>query len=108
MRATVPLVQEKIEKLSQYPDCVALPLRAGRAPTAPIRRRARAAAEALEPVEPWEAARIEEALRALAERLGQKPREAFAPIRLAVTGSKVSPGLFESLELLGRESRSRG
>ena len=47
--------------------------------------------------------RIEEALRALAERLGQKPREAFEPIRLAVTGSKVSPGLFESLELLGKE-----
>ena len=56
-----------------------------------------------QPVEPWEAARIEEALRALAERLGQKPREAFGPIRLAVTGSKVSPGLFESLELLGKE-----
>ena len=32
-----------------------------------------------------------------------KPREAFQPIRIAVTGSKVSPGLFESLELLGRE-----
>ncbi len=34
---------------------------------------------------------------------GLKPREAFAPIRLAVTGSKISPGLFESLELLGRD-----
>jgi glutamyl/glutaminyl-tRNA synthetase len=43
------------------------------------------------------------ALRELAERLGLKPRDAFQPIRLAVTGSKVSPGLFESLELLGRE-----
>ena len=32
-----------------------------------------------------------------------KPRQAFAPIRVAVTGSKVSPGLYESLELLGRE-----
>jgi glutamyl-tRNA synthetase len=32
-----------------------------------------------------------------------KPREAFGPIRLAITGSKVSPGLFESLELLGRD-----
>jgi glutamyl-tRNA synthetase len=36
-------------------------------------------------------------------RLGLKPREAFQPIRLALTGSKVSPGLFESLELLGRD-----
>ena len=42
-------------------------------------------------------------LRALADELGEKPRQAFEPIRLAVTGSKVSPGLFESLELLGRE-----
>jgi MFS family permease len=37
------------------------------------------------------------------ERLGLKPRQGFQPIRLAVTGSKVSPGLFESLELLGRD-----
>ena len=39
----------------------------------------------------------------LAEELGQKPRQAFEPIRIAVTGSKVSPGLFESLELLGKD-----
>jgi glutamyl-tRNA synthetase len=32
-----------------------------------------------------------------------KPRQAFAPIRVAVTGSTVSPGLFESIELLGRD-----
>jgi glutamyl-tRNA synthetase len=62
-----------------------------------------AAAEALAAVDPWDAAGIEEALRAFAEAEGLKPREAFAPIRLAVTGSKVSPGLFESLELLGRD-----
>jgi glutamyl-tRNA synthetase len=46
---------------------------------------------------------IEAALRAAAERLELKPRQAFQPIRIAVTGSKVSPGLFESIELLGRE-----
>ena len=39
----------------------------------------------------------------MAERLLLRPREAFQPIRVAVTGSKVSPGLFESIELLGRE-----
>jgi glutamyl-tRNA synthetase len=49
------------------------------------------------------AAPIEAALRDLATRLELKPREAFQPIRLAVTGSKVSPGLFESLEILGKE-----
>jgi glutamyl-tRNA synthetase len=59
--------------------------------------------ETLAGVEPFEAEQIETALRGLAERLGLKPREAFQPIRLALTGSKVSPGLFESLELLGRD-----
>ena len=62
-----------------------------------------AAAETLAEVEPFDAEQIEAALRSLAERLGLKPREAFQPIRLAVTGSKVSPGLFESLELLGKD-----
>ena len=37
------------------------------------------------------------------QRYKLKPREAFQPIRVAVTGSKVSPGLFESIELLGKE-----
>jgi glutamyl-tRNA synthetase len=42
-------------------------------------------------------------LRSLAESLGLKPRQAFQSIRVAVTGSNVSPALFESIELLGRE-----
>ena len=62
-----------------------------------------AAAEALEQVEPFTAEPIEAALKELCERLGLKPRQAFQPIRVAVTGSKVSPGLYESLELLGRD-----
>jgi glutamyl-tRNA synthetase len=84
--ATAPLVQEKIEKFSQYPDYVRF---------------------LFEAVEPWEASVIEDALRALVDELGQKPRQAFQPIRLAVTGSKVSPSLFESLELLGRDESLR-
>jgi glutamyl-tRNA synthetase len=39
----------------------------------------------------------------LVEALGLKPRKAFGPIRVAITGSLVSPPLFESMELLGRE-----
>jgi glutamyl-tRNA synthetase len=46
-------------------------------------------------------------MRGLLDEIGEKPRTAFAPIRLAVTGSKVSPGLFESLELLGRDESLR-
>ena len=46
---------------------------------------------------------IEAQLKALCDELGQKPRQVYAPIRVAVTGSRISPGLYESLELLGRD-----
>lgn len=63
---------------------------------------------ALEPVADWTAPAIEEALKgALIDGLGLKPRKAFGPIRVAVTGATVSPPLFESMELLGRD-RSMG
>lgn len=63
-----------------------------------------AAINALETVRQWSPAMIEEALRtALVEGLGLKPRKAFAPVRVALTGSTVSPPLYESIELLGRE-----
>jgi glutamyl-tRNA synthetase len=68
----------------------------------------RAAREALTPLPAWKTSAIEDALRtALVEELGLKPRNAFGPVRVAVTGSRISPPLFESLELLGRE-RSLG
>ena len=52
----------------------------------------------------WTTEAIDEALRAaLVEGLGLKPRNAFGPVRVAVTGRRISPPLFESLELLGRE-----
>jgi glutamyl-tRNA synthetase len=63
-----------------------------------------AAIPAMEALPSWDAASIEVALRtALVEGLGIKPRNAYGPIRVAVTGRTVSPPLFESLELLGRE-----
>jgi glutamyl-tRNA synthetase len=102
VRETVPLVQEKIEKFSQYPDLVRF-LFEPISPDGADPVICRAAAVALSDVDPWQAAPIEQALRALTGELGLKPREAFAPIRLAVTGAKISPGLFESLELLGRD-----
>jgi glutamyl-tRNA synthetase len=102
VHATAPLVQEKIEKFSQYPDFVRF-LFEDVSPDGADPRICAAALERLQTAEPWEATRLEEELRALADDLGEKPRNAFAPIRLAITGSKVSPGLFESLELLGRE-----
>jgi glutamyl-tRNA synthetase len=106
VRAAVPLVQAKIERLDLFrgyagflfervePDAAQLD---GGGTILP------AAVEALRDAEPFDAEHVESALRALADRLGKKPGEAFQPIRIAVTGSKVSPGLFESIELLGRE-----
>lgn len=65
---------------------------------------ARAAREALATVGDWRTEPIEAALRqALIEERGLKPRLAFGPVRVAVTGKRVSPPLFESMELLGRE-----
>lgn len=53
----------------------------------------------------WQHERLEEVLReAIVEGLGIKPRLAFGPLRVAVTGRQVSPPLFESMEILGAES----
>jgi glutamyl-tRNA synthetase len=102
VRRSALLVQEKIATLGEFPAFAGFLFAR---PEAQLADGAvlPAAVEALAGVEPFQAEGIEEALRALAERLGLKPREAFQPIRQAVTGSSVSPGLFESLELLGKE-----
>jgi glutamyl-tRNA synthetase len=101
--ATAPIVQEKIEKFSQYPAFVRFLFEPIEPPAGLDANILRAAHDRLASVEPWDASVIDETLRALADELGQKPRQAFQPIRLALTGSNVSPGLFESLEVLGRE-----
>jgi glutamyl-tRNA synthetase len=109
VRRAAPLVQEKIETLDQFSGYVRFlfeevePERAldGSVPVL------REAESALAELEPFEAEAIERALRGLAARLELKPRDAFQPIRVAVTGSKVSPGLFESIELLGRDETIR-
>jgi glutamyl-tRNA synthetase len=63
-----------------------------------------AARAALVDLDAWSATEIESALRAaLIEGLGLKPKVAFGSLRVAVTGRRVSPPLFESIELLGRE-----
>ncbi|MDQ3105188.1 MAG: glutamate--tRNA ligase, partial [Actinomycetota bacterium] len=68
----------------------------------------RTAGLALTGLSTWDTASIEQALRAaLVEGMGLKPRHAFGPVRVAVTGRRISPPLFESLELLGRD-RSLG
>ena len=56
----------------------------------------------------WTAARLEEALRAASvDGVGIKPRLAFGPVRTAVSGQRISPPLFESMEILGKNSTLR-
>jgi glutamyl-tRNA synthetase len=104
---TAPLVQEKISRLAEFPAFAGFffgevePDAGNLDGGGPMLA---AAEEALASLEPFEVATIELALRGKAEELGLKPRQAFQPIRVAITGSKVSPGLFESIELLGRET----
>jgi glutamyl-tRNA synthetase len=63
-----------------------------------------AASAALRELPEWSTPAVEEALRsALVDGLGLKPRQAFGPVRVAVSGRTVSPPLYESMELLGRE-----
>jgi glutamyl-tRNA synthetase len=75
--------------------------RALRADAAPVLQ---AALTSLDALSGWSAAEIEGALKSsLVDELGLKPRKAFAPVRVAVSGRTVSPPLYESMELLGRE-----
>jgi glutamyl-tRNA synthetase len=109
-----PLVQERVNHLTEVPGMVGFlfgdeveldPAAAAKVLTSDGRAFLAEAAARLEKVEPWTAAAIEATLRGLQEERGLKPRTAFQPVRLAVTGRLVSPPLFESMELLGR-SRS--
>jgi glutamyl-tRNA synthetase len=110
VRRAAPIVQEKIERFGQFPDFAGFLFREVEPDPALLNGAApvvTAARDALERVQPFAAPEIEAALRSLAQRLELSPRKAFEPIRIAVTGSKVSPGLFESLELLGKEETLR-
>jgi glutamyl-tRNA synthetase len=66
-----------------------------------------AAAAALAAVDPFEPEAIEVGLAPLLERFEVKPGKLYQPIRVAITGSSVSPGIFESLAALGREETLR-
>jgi glutamyl-tRNA synthetase len=62
---------------------------------------------ALETVDPWTVEGIEAALRGVIESRHAKPKDVFQPLRVAVAGTTVSPGIFETLSVLGREETLR-
>lgn len=113
--AAVPLIQERMTVLSEVVGMVGFLFTdedrfavdeadAAKVLTADAKPAIEAAVAALAQLPEWSTAAIDEALRvALVEGLGLKPKNAFTPIRVAVTGRRVSPPLFESLELLGRD-----
>jgi glutamyl-tRNA synthetase len=72
----------------------------GRAALADVR-------EALAELESWNAAAIDAALRDVVERRGVKAKEIFQPVRVALAGTTISPGIFESLAVLGRDESLR-
>jgi glutamyl-tRNA synthetase len=108
--AAMPLVGERINKLTEAVDMLGFLFvdEAAFERTDVIDEPGKdvvlASYDALSALQEWTTEGIEESLRrVLVEGLGLKPRLAFGPVRVAVTGSRVSPPLFESLELLGRE-----
>jgi glutamyl-tRNA synthetase len=107
VRKAAPLVQEKITRLGEFPDYARFLFEEVEASVDGGAEVVAAARDALAELEPFTAQAIEAALRGVVERLGLKPRQGFQPIRVAVTGSTISPGLFESIELLGRETTLR-
>jgi glutamyl-tRNA synthetase len=115
LRQATPLVQERMTTLAESVDMLGfLFVEEARFTRDPAdvekllnedgRAVVKAAHDALVALPTWQTAAIEEALRrALVDDLGLKPRHAFGPVRVAVTGRRISPPLFESMELLGRD-----
>ena len=110
LELAMPLVAERMNKLTEAPELLAFLFTDEKdfVLVDPIdeagREVVRASYDALDALATWSTADIEEALRAaLIDGMGLKPRKAFGPVRIAVSGRKVSPPLFESIELLGRE-----
>ena len=106
-----PLVQERVNHLTEVPGMVGFlltdeveldPAAAAKVLTDDGRSFLAEAAARLDKLEPWTAAGIEATLRGLQTERGLKPKTAFQPVRLAITGRLVSPPLFESMELLGK------
>ncbi|WP_182526143.1 glutamate--tRNA ligase [Nocardioides dongkuii] len=111
----MPLIAERINKLTEAVDMLGFlfvdedaftrdEADAEKLLTDDGKQVVQAAYDAVAPLEEWSTAAIQDALQAkLVDELGLKPRNAYGPVRVAITGRRVSPPLFESMELLGRE-----
>ena len=105
LRAAGPIVQEKIARFGEFPGFAGFLFHdVEPEPELLDARILDAASTKLAATEPWSTEALEAALKELCDELEEKPRTVYLPIRVAVTGSRVSPGLYESLELLGRDT----
>jgi len=114
VKSALPLIQERIVTLSEVPKMLAFLFTTNFAVEAESASKISDAASKeiltrslaeLTPLTTWDHTSIEAALRAsLIEEMGLKPRIAFTALRIATTGSTISPPLFESMELLGKEA----
>jgi glutamyl-tRNA synthetase len=116
VEAATPLVHTRMRRLAEAPDLVrglftevemdpAAVERVMREPHVPefLKR----AADALDSLDPWSKEGVEAVLRSVAEEVGVKPRKAFGPVYVAISGSTVSAPVFDLIALLGREESVR-
>ena len=113
LRRVVPLIQERLKKLTDFDawarfffqdslEYDAAALVAKKSTPEEALAVLETAAARLPEVDSWTVAELEEAIRALPQQLGCKPRTVFMTLRVATTGATASPPLFESMEILGR------
>ena len=115
LELAMPLVAERVNKLAEVADMLGFlfvdeaEFTRDEADVAKLldetgRGVVKAAHDAVAALDTWSTQAIQDALQAtLVDEMGLKPRVAYGPVRVAVTGRRVSPPLFESMELLGRE-----
>jgi glutamyl-tRNA synthetase len=114
VKAALPIIQERIVKINEVPQMLkflfvkefAVEADSVSKITDDVSKDVlKRSLKELEPLTTWNHDSIEAALRAcLIEEMGLKPRIAFGAVRIATTGSTISPPLFESMELLGKEA----
>ena len=112
VKAALTIIQERITKLSEIPAMLKFLFvkdfhveleSISKITDSDSKEVLRRTLDELTPLKEWTHSAIEAALRSsLIEKMGLKPRIAFGSVRIAVTGSTISPPLFESMELLGR------
>jgi len=115
LQIVMPLLQERLKRLSQVDEVIGflftdeldyetVQLIQKKQTAEEVLAYLKESAEALAGIDEWKTEQLEAAGRAMCDKLGTKPGKLFMNLRIAVTGSRISPPLFESMEVLGREA----